>query len=197
MQGIYPISPSITLFDPLAELLGAGDGRFHYTFDDVVKLSGHACPTVAGAFLIARHAVRHLYADEVPERGAISVTLPGAQQQGVNGPISQVFTLITGAAAGNGFHGLGGQFSRSGLMQFGNRTDNAFHFDRTDRRGGVLLSYDPSPIPADPAMGALLQRILQGDRDSQTRQRFSEMWRSRVIAILEDGGERTITRISE
>ncbi|MCP4286029.1 MAG: hypothetical protein GY792_16500, partial [Gammaproteobacteria bacterium] len=45
--------------------------------------------------------------------------------------------------------------------------------------------------------GALLQRILQGDRDSQTRQRFSEMWRSRVIAILEDGGERTITRISE
>jgi len=38
MDTQFPATPSTIFFDPLAELLGVGDGFFHYTFDDVVKL---------------------------------------------------------------------------------------------------------------------------------------------------------------
>jgi hypothetical protein len=58
---LFPLEPAITLYDPLGELLGAGEGVFTYTFDDAVKLSGHACPTVAGAFLLVKVALDRLY----------------------------------------------------------------------------------------------------------------------------------------
>ncbi|MCP3666254.1 MAG: hypothetical protein GY696_27770 [Gammaproteobacteria bacterium] len=41
MTTLFPTTPAITLHDPLADLFGAGDSCFHYTFDDVVKLPGH------------------------------------------------------------------------------------------------------------------------------------------------------------
>lgn len=189
----FPATPSVTLFDPLAELLGAGDGCFHYTFDDAIKLSGHACPTVAGAFLMAVHALKALYGDEMPRRGEIHITIPGPVDQGVNGPISQVFTLLTGAAAANGFHGLGGQYARHGLMEFGSDQSGKFTFQRRDNGASVIVSYDPSGIPPDPGMMPLLQQILQGSSEPSVRQQFQAMWRSRVINILADAGERTIT----
>ena len=44
--------------DPLAEFLGAADGgRLEYTYADAVKLTGHSCPTVAGAWLATRRAL--------------------------------------------------------------------------------------------------------------------------------------------
>lgn len=189
----FPTTPSVTLFDPLAELLGAGDGRFHYTFDDAVKLSGHACPTVAGAFLMTVHALKALYGDEMPRRGEIHITIPGPMDQGVNGPISQVFTLLTGATATNGFHGLGGQYARHGLMDFSSDQTGKFTFQRTDTGESVTVSYDPSSIPPDPGMMPLLQQTLQGSSEPSIRQQFQELWRSRVINILADAGELTIT----
>ncbi|MBA1443421.1 MAG: hypothetical protein FE835_00575 [Gammaproteobacteria bacterium] len=189
----FPTTPTITLYDPLADLLGAGDGHFHYTFDDVVKLSGHACPTVAGAFLMAIHALEALYGEETPQRGAIRVTIAGAEDQGVNGPISQVFTLLTGAAGRNGFHGLGDQYVRQGLMDFTAESTGSFIFTRIDSGDSVSVSYGPASIPPNPDMFPLLQQILQGQAESSTRQQFREMWRDRVIRILEDGGEKTIT----
>ena len=43
--------PAVTLRDPLAELLGAAEGGLiEYRFADAVKLTGHSCPTVAGAW---------------------------------------------------------------------------------------------------------------------------------------------------
>jgi len=192
MTDTFPQTPSVTLFDPLAELLGAGDGRFHYTFSDAVKLSGHACPTVAGAFLMCIRALQALYGEETPLRGEIRVTIPGAADQGTNGPVSQVFTLLTGAAADNGFQGLGGQYCRRGLMEFSSDPSSPFVFQRSDSGTSAAVSYDPSPIPPDPAMMPLLQRILQGGGDPADRHRFRELWRKRVIDILADGGERTV-----
>lgn len=193
MDTQFPATPSIIFFDPLAELLGVGDGFFHYTFDDVVKLSGHACPTVAGAFLMAIHAMHALYGDETPRRGDIRVIVPGPVEEGVNGPVSQVFTLLTGAAATNGFKGLGGQYARCGLMDFASDPTGLFSFQRTDSGESVTVSYDPSGIPPDPDMGPLLQRIFQDDRDPAARQQFRELWRKRVIEILADAGEQTVT----
>ena len=193
MNPTFPPNPSITFFDPLAELLGVGDGLFPYCFDDVVKLSGHACPTVAGAFLMTVRAMRELYGDETPVRGGIRIGIPGAEDQGVNGPISQVICYLTGAAARNGFQGLGGQFSRRGLMGFDSEPAAGFGFERLDTGARVGLRYDPSSIPPDPAMMPLMQLLLQGEGGPAGRRQFQDLWRGRVIRILEDAGERTLS----
>ena len=44
----------ISLQDPLSNFLGAFvDGKLDITYLDCVKLAGHSCPTVAGAYLMA------------------------------------------------------------------------------------------------------------------------------------------------
>lgn len=196
MNSPFPQTPSIRLYDPLADLLGAGDGLFHYRFDDVVKVSGHACPTVAGAFLMTIRALGALYGGETPVRGGIEVSIPGAEDQGVNGPISQVFSLLTGAAGRNGFQGLGGQHARHGLLRFEAGTGSGFGFRRRDTGAQVRVGYDPSAIPPHPGMMPLMQRILQGDGDPALRQEFRTLWRDRVIGILEDAGECTVTLVA-
>jgi len=89
----------ITLYDPLAEFLGtAGNGRIEYGYLDAVKLAGHSCPTVAGAYLMTRQALGRLYPDGLPERGGIRVEFGAAQTDGVTGVIAAVAGLLTGAA---------------------------------------------------------------------------------------------------
>ncbi len=40
--------PRISLYDPLAEFLGATEGGIlEYGYFDAVRLAGHSCPTVA------------------------------------------------------------------------------------------------------------------------------------------------------
>lgn len=55
-------APRIVVRDPLADLLGAAEGGLlEYRYLDAVRLAGHSCPTVAGAWLMARAALRSLY----------------------------------------------------------------------------------------------------------------------------------------
>jgi len=195
---MFPDSPVLRLYDPLGEVLGAGDGVYTYRFDDAVKLAGHACPTVAGAFLMATRAVALLYRDELPRRGDLRVTLHGQPDAGVNGPISQVLTLLTGAAPENGFHGLAGQHVRKGLMAFagdGAAFATGVTFERIATGERVTLRYDPSQIPAAPTMGADLQAVLSGAADPAVAQRFRDAWRGRVERILADGGEQTVRQV--
>jgi len=195
---MFPDSPVLRLYDPLGEVLGAGDGVYTYRFDDAVKLAGHACPTVAGAFLMARRAIEVLYGDELPRRGDLRVTLHGQPDAGVNGPISQVLTLLTGAAPESGFHGLGGQHVRQGLMAFagdGAAFATGVTFERIATGERVTLRYDASAIPPAPTMGADLQAVLSGAADPAVAQRFRDAWRGRVERILADGGEQTVTRV--
>jgi len=64
----------IVLHDPLAEFLGAAEGGVvEYGYIDAVKLAGHSCPTVAGAYLMCLKALARLYGEQRPERGAIRV----------------------------------------------------------------------------------------------------------------------------
>jgi len=194
-SSLFPEKPVIRIYDPLGELLGAGDGVFTYTYDDVVKLSGHACPTVAGGFLLAKRALDELWGDDMPQRGDVRVTVYGAQDEGTNGPISQVFTLLTGAAASNGFHGLGGQFARNDLLEFKPTGNPGFRFERISTGDSVTLIYDPSGISAAPTMGEDLGRILGGFADESVAKRFRDAWRDRVLHILEDGGQSTVHKI--
>ena len=51
--------PGITLYDPLADLLGAAQGGLvHYGYADAVRLAGHSCPTVASAYWLGLRAIR-------------------------------------------------------------------------------------------------------------------------------------------
>lgn len=195
MKNIFPDNPSITVHDSLAELLGVGDGLFTYTFEDVIKLSGHACPTVAGAFLMSIGALKALYNNDIPERGDIEITIYDEQGKGVIGPISQVFTLITGAASNNGFHGLAGRYVRSNLMKFvvGSHNPYPFVFKSLSKGESVAVSYDSSKIAAVPEMMQNLQSMLREDDNSATREKFLPQWRGYIKAILEDAGKQTVS----
>ncbi|HSW24447.1 MAG TPA: hypothetical protein VLJ62_16920, partial [Burkholderiaceae bacterium] len=54
--------PPIVVRDSLAQMLGAAQGGIiEYRYLDAVKLAGHSCPTVAGAWLMTRAALARLY----------------------------------------------------------------------------------------------------------------------------------------
>ena len=58
----YEQAPVVRTHDPFAAMLGAASGgvlEYHYL--DAVRLAGHSCPTVAGAFLIGRAGLAALY----------------------------------------------------------------------------------------------------------------------------------------
>jgi hypothetical protein len=182
--------PPITLRDPLAELLGAAeDGLIEYRFADAVKLAGHSCPTVAGAWLMTTRALRALYGDEIPERGNIAVAMPEALSQGVAGVIASVATLLTGAAGDGGFKGLGGQHSRRNLLHFEADGVAGLAFTRLDKNLTVDCVLRLNFVPADPRMGQLLPAILQGNASPEEKRLFGQLWQDRVRRILIEHGD--------
>src|SRR5699024_8195723 len=116
-----------------------------------------------------------LYADELPERGGISVYLPEAEDEGVTGVIGQVLTLITGAAAANGFHGLAGDHRRSGLLHYGVREVGGVRLRRNDTGDTVEVQFDPRTVPADPEQMPLMGATLNGVADATQTRRFGEL----------------------
>lgn len=194
---MFPKTPSITLYDPLGDLLGAGDGLFTYTFDDAVKLAGHACPTVAGAFLMAKKALILLFPGETPQRGDVRISIQGAVHQGVNGPISQIFTLLTGAAAENGFHGLGGHFVRNHLLSFQGvvSSNEPFTFERISTQKSVQLVYSAEAFPLSTLVPDLMPLVLSGRADPEQKELFKKLWRQRVLLILTDDCANTVRQV--
>ena len=103
----YDTVPPITMTDPLAETLGSAEGgTLEYRYLDAVKLTGHSCPTVAGAWRMTRDALARLYPQGTPRRGEIRVDLREALDDGVAGVIASVVSLVTGAANAGGFKGF-------------------------------------------------------------------------------------------
>lgn len=182
--------PPITLRDPLAELLGAADGGLiEYGFADAVRLAGHSCPTVAGAWLTSVRALRALYGDETPVRGNIAVSLHEPVDAGVAGVIASVATLLTGAAGEGGFKGLGGQHVRRGLLRFGVSGSLGMTFSRLDTNATVNGIFRPNSIAADPRLGELLPAVVHGSATPAERKLFGELWQDRVKRILIDHGD--------
>lgn len=179
--------PSMCVHDGLAQLLGASsDGLIKYHYADAVRLAGHSCPTVAGAWLMARAGLRALYGSATPERGGITVSLPSAEDEGVTGVIGQVLTLVTGAAAANGFHGLGGAHCRAGLLQYGQERVTGVQLRRNDTGATVEVQYNPGSVPWSDEMRPLMMAVVGGQADTEQTQRFGELWQERVRRILID-----------
>ena len=184
----YDQAPHIVMRDPLAAFLGAtDDGMLEYRYIDAVRLAGHSCPTVAGAYLMARTALRALYPDEPAERGGIAVRMPAAEDEGVTGVIAQVLTLITGAAARNGFHGIGGSFARQSLLEFADAEGStAVQFRRRDNGDAVAVELDLTTVPAPANLRELIGVALNPAATTEQRAALAQAWQGRVQRLLLD-----------
>ncbi|TCT22554.1 FmdE family protein [Thermomonas haemolytica] len=186
LPAFYSQAPRLLLRDPLAELLGAAEGGLlEYGYADAVRLAGHSCPTVAGAYLAVRAALRELYPDALPERGGIQVTLSSAEVEGSTGVIAQVFTLVTGAAANNGFPGLAGRHARHGLLRYGGGDLRALAaFRRIDSGDTVHVALNLAAVPPVAHLRSLMERALAADASGEERAAFASAWQDRVRQLL-------------
>ncbi len=175
----------IELEDPLSDFLGAfEEGRLEITYLDCVKLAGHSCPTVAGAYLMAKKGLEALYGDTLPQRGSIHVSMRDSEAEGVTGVICNVISFIAGANGIGGFKGIGGHFSRNNLVSYDVPMEGEVKLTRIDTGDSVVLTYNASVVPADPAMQPLMGKSLQGLASEGERKEFGKLWQARVEKIL-------------
>ncbi len=175
----------IIMKDPLAEFLGAcKDGIIEYKYVDIVKLAGHSCPTVAGAYLMTKAALDKLYNNQIPIRGEIKVELKGALDEGVEGVIGNCISFITGAANEGGFKGIGGNFARNNKLFFNSNIEADVRFTRLDNQKSVLVTYDPSTVPPNPKQKELMQKIMRKEVKPEDFREFQKLWQERVEKIL-------------
>lgn len=185
LPGFFADAPRIRVRDPLAAFLGAAAGGvLDYGFDDAVRLAGHACPTVAAAWLMTRAALAALYPDTLPERGGVVVDLREPADAGVAGVVARVAALPTGAAGDEGFKGIAGRFVRRGLLRFGAAFDGELRFTRLDDGRAVETAARLDRVPADPRMRELMMRALADPGDAEALAGFGALWQDRVRRLL-------------
>lgn len=173
----------IVMSEPLGGLLGS-ESISVFSFGDVVKLSGHSCPTVAGAYLMTLYALKALHSDELPIRGNIKVEMKGKKGEGVVGVMANVASFITGAKEEDGFKGLGGIFARNNLLFFGAKIKGEMKFTRLDTKKSVEVSYDISNIALSDFDGSLIQKSLMNKATKEEMELLGQQWQKRVSEIL-------------
>ena len=183
----YDEAPAIVLRDALAETLGAAaDGLMEYRYIDAVKLAGHSCPTVAGAWMMTRAALARLYPDETPRRGEMRVELREPLEQGATGVVAAVAGLVTGAAGPGGFQGLGGRHVRRDLLEFGRPMRGQMRITRLDTGRSVEVSHHPQAVARPPELGSLMQAAMAPHAGPAAREAFGSAWQGWVRAMLID-----------
>jgi len=188
-QDFFDDAEEIRLKDPLSYVLGAMDEGevMVFKYADAVKMAGHSCAAVSGAYMATAKAVKFLYDGEPGIRGDIKVTIKGKPTDLAYGPMSQVMTLITGASTETGFHGLGGgRFGRYNLMDFDedNFEFNTFVFERKDNGKKVKVVYNPQVLPENPRMGEVAGLTISGVASKEQKEEFFSLWQGKVRKIL-------------
>lgn len=185
----YDLVPRLRVQDSLARMLGcAEDGILEYGFGDAVRLTGHACPTVASAYWLTWLALEHLYPGELPQRGGIQVEFRDDARSGTQGVTATVVQMLTGAAGGSGFKGLAGRFSRAGLIRSKPDLLLALRFTRLDTRAAVDVGLDMAPLPPSPELDELTTRVAAARATPQEEARLAMLWQLRVRTLLLDFG---------
>lgn len=196
---IQQVEP-IKLKEPLAKTLGAftsDEAVLEYSFIDAIKMAGHICPTVTGAYVICQEALARLYEGEIPIRGEIAVKVYGEPDEGVYGVMAQVISLITGAAPNTGFNGLWNKFKRKDLLKYvPEKVDPqamSFEFKRLDTEQSVLVSFYPGqiPFPVDKSMQIkkLLEKVIWDTADDQEQRQFQDLWVEKVKLMIKERKE--------
>lgn len=183
-------APTLTVQDPLAAFLGAAqDGILTYRYADAVRLCGHSCPTVAGAYLMVIKGLEALYGAELPQRGDIEAFMQGNRDEGTTGVTASVVQLLTGAAPETGFGGIGiqGRFARRNLLSFGvGEINGTLTLRRKDNGKTVAVSLNAALQPFAPEMRELMPKAVGGSASADELKQFGELWQERVRAFLID-----------
>ncbi len=175
--------PSITLYDPLSQVLGAfEDGKITFSYREIIKFAGHSCPTVAGAYTIARLGLSELYPDKLPVRGEVNVLLKNSETNETTGVIGAVLGAITGAAGKGGFKGLSGKFSRANRLGYEADIPGDIRLVRTDTEKAIDIKFSLNSLPQDPSLAIYFPKALVLDREALPK--FWEAWHLRVKAVL-------------
>ena len=175
----------IKLFDPLSNFLGAfEEGKLEITYLDCVKLAGHSCPTVSGAYLMVVKGLDVLYGDTLPQRGSIKVEMKENENVGVTGVTANILSFILGAGGAGGFKGIQGNFSRNNLLFYGASIRSEVRLTRLDTMQSIDISYDPSLVKADEKMMPLMGKSLKGLASEEEKRIFQTLWQTRVEEIL-------------
>lgn len=187
-QTFFDEAPEIRLKDPLAYILGAmeADGIMVFKYADAVKMAGHSCAAVSGAYMVTVKALKALYGNDIPVRSQIRVVIKGGPSDLAYGPMAQVISLITGAASETGFKGLGRVGGRQNKLVF-DKDDfqfNTFIFQREDTGKAVKVMYNPQALPQNPAMGDLMPLVVSGRASKEEREQFVSMWQGNVKKVL-------------
>ena len=178
---------TVTLYDPLSEILGAfEEGKITFSYLDVVKSAGHSCPTMAGAYLMIKEGLKVLYPNALPLRGGMAIFFKEGQSEGTTGVVANAFSLITGATDTWGFKGLNGHYVRKDLMHFSADIPLHVRIMRLVTKASVDVAYNPHKIATDPAMQPLMHKLFSGVLTVEEKAAFSSMWQRRVAQILEN-----------
>lgn len=186
-------APTITVRDPLADFLGAAEnGILTYRYADAVRLCGHSCPTVAGAYLMVIKGLKALYGEELPERGGIEAAMQGARDEGTVGVTASVVQLLTGAAPETGFGGIGmqGRFARRNLLSFGaGEINGTLALRRRDTGKTVAVSLNAALKPFAPQMRDIMPKAVSGSASTDELKHFGQLWQARVKAFLTESAD--------
>ena len=192
--------PPIMMLEPYLFMFGQVDEAIPYTYEDVVKLSGHSCGATAGAFVIARKALDELYpGDEIPVRGQIKVYVPGAEDQWNLGVFGEAITYITGAAPKTGFNGsefgqVNDLYVRQNKMIYTDLPTPTqppmmkWIFERTDTGKRVSVQYKINLIqpPATPYWTELGKKMALGSATPEEASAYIEYWNARAVFVFEN-----------
>jgi hypothetical protein len=172
----------IVLFDELAMFLGAPeDGKYEIHYQEIVKMAGHSCATVAGAYLITFKGLESLYENEIPKRGEIKVEVRDSAEEGSIGVSASIFTNITGAAGGTGFAGINGKYARRNLLSFNAKIDGFVRFTRMDTGKSVEVNYNPANVVYP---GNIMMSAIGPQATEETKRTFPFRWKEMIGTIF-------------
>ncbi len=174
----------IILKDELSEFLGSTEkGIIDISYLEIVKMAGHSCAVVAGAYLMALKGLKALYGEELPVRGEIKVELKGDLSDNT-GVTSQVLSNITGATVDTGFLGLPtGKFNRRNLMKFGAEIPFTVRFTRVDTGKYVDVNYTPGKVVSPKE---ILMSVLGPNATPESKKSFPVRWQNMVKTIFDN-----------
>lgn len=175
--------PKISLYDPLSHVLGSfEDGIIDFYYEEIAKVTGHSCPTVASSYIAVMLALKHLYKDALPTRGDIKVFIKKAKSEDTAGVLALVASTITGALDEGGFKGLGGRFARNNRLVFGADILGNIEFLRIDTNEKVTLQISLNNLPNDPNLSIYFPKAINFEKEGL--ELFWEAWHSRVKQVL-------------
>jgi len=179
---------SIVVYDDLTKFLGVNkNGIIEFSYADIVKVAGHSCATVAGAYLIAKSGLDALYEDKLPQRGEIKVELKNDTATDNAGVVGSILSTITGATEKYGFGGIPtGKYNRRDLLFFNANIDYDVCFTRLDTNKKVYVNYRPRKV-VNPM--EILKSAIKPDAKKEDIESFPKRFQDMVKKVFDNANE--------